>query len=66
MADHYEYSRENDLTLTHSLLNLQRRCGASAVDTMSDGVALTVVKETDALVENFIMVIPGEGLGLFR
>ena len=48
MADHYEYIRENDLTLTPTLLNLQRRHRDSAVDTMSEEAALTVVKETDA------------------
>jgi 4-hydroxyphenylacetate 3-monooxygenase len=48
VLDYYEYIRENDLTLTHALLNLQRRRGTSATDTMSEEVALTVVKETDA------------------
>jgi 4-hydroxyphenylacetate 3-monooxygenase len=48
VANYYEYIRENDLTLTHALLNLQRRRGASATDTVSEEVALTVVKETDA------------------
>ena len=48
VLDYYEYIRENDLTLTHALSNLQRRRGTSATDTMSEEVALTVVKETDA------------------
>ena len=46
VSNYYEYIRENDLTLTHALLNLQRRRGASATDTVSEEVALTVVKET--------------------
>ena len=48
VSNYYEYIRENDLTLTHALLNLQRRRGASATDTVSEAVALTVVKETGA------------------
>ena len=48
VSNYYEYIRENDLTLTHALLNLQRRRGASATDTVSEEVALTVVKETGA------------------
>jgi 4-hydroxyphenylacetate 3-monooxygenase len=48
VSNYYEYIRENDLTLTHALLNLQRRRGASATDTVSEEVALTVVKETSA------------------
>ncbi|SVC99948.1 uncharacterized protein METZ01_LOCUS352802, partial [marine metagenome] len=48
VSNYYEYVRENDLTLTHALLNLQRRRGASATDTVSEEVALTVVKETGA------------------
>ena len=46
VSNYYEYIRENDLTLTHALLNLQRRRGASSTDTVSEEVALTVVKET--------------------
>jgi len=48
VSNYYEYIRENDLTLTHALLNLQRRRGASATDIVSEEVALTVVKETGA------------------
>ncbi|MCH8279072.1 MAG: 4-hydroxyphenylacetate 3-monooxygenase, oxygenase component [Chloroflexi bacterium] len=48
VTDYYEYIRENDLTLTHALLNLQRRRASASIDTLSDEVALTVVKETDA------------------
>lgn len=45
---YYEFLREHDVTLTHALLNLQRRRTPAAVDTLSEDVALTVVRETDA------------------
>jgi len=45
---YYEFIREQDLTLTHALLNLQRRRTPATVDTVSEDVALTVVRETDA------------------
>ena len=48
IINYYEFIRENDVALPHALLNLQRRRVASAVDTISDDVSLTVVKETDA------------------
>jgi 4-hydroxyphenylacetate 3-monooxygenase len=48
VLDYYEYIRENDLALTHTLVNLQRRRAPTTVDTLSDEVALTVVRETDA------------------
>ncbi len=48
VTDYYEFIRENDLTLTHALLNLQRRRASASIDTLSDDVALTTVKETDA------------------
>src|SRR5713101_5853320 len=48
VINYYEFIRENDLTLTHALLNLQRRRAPTATDTLSEEVALTVVKETDA------------------
>ena len=48
IVDYYEYIRENDLTLTHALLNLQRSRNSTTVDTLSEEVALTAVKETDA------------------
>src|SRR5713226_2198432 len=48
VVEYYDFIRENDVTLTHALLNLQRRRAPVAVDTVSDAVALTVVHETDA------------------
>ncbi|MFQ6026957.1 MAG: 4-hydroxyphenylacetate 3-monooxygenase, oxygenase component [Dehalococcoidia bacterium] len=49
IIDYYEFVRENDLALTHSLVNLQRhrRPSATSRDYSTD-VALAVVKETDA------------------
>jgi 4-hydroxyphenylacetate 3-monooxygenase len=46
---YYEHVRENDLVLTHTLLNLQRSRvpGATPLEDRTD-VALSVVKETDA------------------
>ena len=46
---YYEHVRENDLVLTHTLLNLQRSRapGATILEDRTD-VALAVVKETDA------------------
>ena len=45
---YYEFIRENDLVLTHTLINLQRsrRPSPSGLDDTTD-VALSVVKETD-------------------
>ena len=45
---YYEYVRENDLVLTHTLINLQRSRmpSKSGLDDTTD-VALSVVKETD-------------------
>jgi 4-hydroxyphenylacetate 3-monooxygenase len=48
MRRYYEYIRENDLTLTHSLINLQRSRNASGVFNLQEGTALQVVRETDA------------------
>ena len=49
IQDYYEYIRENDLVLTHTLVNLQRnRAAQSAPLDDSTDVALSVVKETDA------------------
>ena len=49
IIDYYEYIRENDLTLTHTLVNLQRnRLPAATSTNISTDVALKVVKETDA------------------
>ena len=47
--NYYEYVRENDLVLTHTLLNLQRSRapGATPLEDRTD-VALSVEKETDA------------------
>ncbi|MGE3537873.1 MAG: 4-hydroxyphenylacetate 3-monooxygenase, oxygenase component [Candidatus Tectimicrobiota bacterium] len=45
---YYEFLREQDVTLTHALVNLQRRRTAANVDTLHEEVALTVVRETDA------------------
>ena len=49
IQNYYEYVRENDLVLTHTLLNLQRSRapGATPLEDRTD-VALAVVKETDA------------------
>jgi len=48
VINYHEFIRENDVTLTHALVNLQRRRAPTAADTLSDEVALTVVDETDA------------------
>ena len=45
---YYEYIRENDLTLTHALINLQRSRTVSGVMNLEEGTALQVVRETDA------------------
>lgn len=45
---YYEYIRENDLVLTHSLINLQRSRSASGLFNLEEGTALQVVRETDA------------------
>ena len=49
IQNYYEYIRENDLVLTHTLLNLQRSRapGATPLEDRTD-IALSVVKETDA------------------
>jgi 4-hydroxyphenylacetate 3-monooxygenase len=43
---YYEYIRENDLVLTHSLINLQRSRNISAQYKLEEGTALRAVKET--------------------
>ena len=43
---YHEYIRENDLTLTHTLVNLQRSRNTAIHDNIEDQVALTVVDET--------------------
>jgi 4-hydroxyphenylacetate 3-monooxygenase len=48
MERYYEYIRENDLTLTHALINLQRSRTVSGVFNLEEGTALEVVRETDA------------------
>ena len=45
---YHEHLRENDLTMTHTLVNLQRSRNPSVFDKIEDQVALTVMKETDA------------------
>src|SRR5207244_5678579 len=45
---YYEYISERDLTLTHSLINLQRSRTVSGVFKLEEGTALQVVRETDA------------------
>jgi len=48
MRRYYEYIRENDLTLTHALINLQRSRNPSGVFNLEEGTALQAVCETDA------------------
>src|SRR5215831_1177521 len=48
VLNYYTFIREHDVTLTHALLNLQRRRTPTAVDTVSEDMALTVVREADA------------------
>src|SRR5204862_4501499 len=45
---YYEHIREHDLTLTHSLINLQRSRDVAGTFTLEEGTALRVVRETDA------------------
>src|SRR5678815_5671388 len=45
---YYEHIRENDLTLTHALINLQRSRTVSGMFNLEEGTALSVVRETDA------------------
>ena len=45
---YFEHIRENDVTLTHTLVNLQPRRKSGVLDQLDGQVALTVVKETDA------------------
>ena len=45
---YYDYISERDLTLTHSLINLQRSRTASGVFNLEEGTALQVIRETDA------------------
>jgi 4-hydroxyphenylacetate 3-monooxygenase len=48
MRRYVEYIRENDITLTHALINLQRSRNASGMFNLKEGTALEVVRETDA------------------
>ena len=45
---YYEHIREHDLTLTHSLINLQRSRSVSGTLNLEEGTALRVTRETDA------------------
>jgi len=48
MRRYVEYIRENDITLTHALINLQRSRNASGMFNLEEGTALQVVRETAA------------------
>ena len=48
MRKYVEYIRENDVTLTHSLINLQRSRNVSGMFKLEEGTALEVMRETDA------------------
>jgi len=48
MRRYYELIRENDLVLTHALVNLQRSRNASGMYNLEEETALHVVRETDA------------------
>lgn len=48
MRRYHEYIRENDLVLTHALINLQRSRDPSSTFKLEEGTALAVVRETDA------------------
>ena len=48
MRRYHRHIRDNDLTLTHSLINLQRSRNVSGIFNLQDGTALQVVRETDA------------------
>ena len=48
VLDYYEFIRENDITLTHTLVNLQKSRIPGMADNLDEQVALTVMRETDA------------------
>ena len=48
MRRYVEYIRENDVTLTHSLINLQRSRTVSGMFNLEEGTALEVKRETSA------------------
>ena len=43
---YYEYIRENDIVLTHSLINLQRSRNVTGMYNLQEGTALQAVRET--------------------
>ncbi len=48
MRRYYEHIRENDLFLTHALINLQRSRSSTGLYNLEDGTALRVMRETSA------------------
>jgi len=48
MRRYYEHIRDNDLVLTHALINLQRSRNASGLYNLEEGTALHCVRETEA------------------
>ncbi len=48
VINYHEFIRENDVALTHALVNVQRSRSPAAATVLSDQVALTVVDENDA------------------
>jgi 4-hydroxyphenylacetate 3-monooxygenase len=48
MLRYYEFLRENDVCLTHALINLQRSRNPAGVPNLEEGTALEVQKETSA------------------
>ena len=48
MRRYVEYIRENDITLTHALINLQRSRNPTGMFNLEEGTALQVMRETDA------------------
>jgi 4-hydroxyphenylacetate 3-monooxygenase len=48
MRRYVEYLRENDVTLTHALINFQRSRNASGMFNLEEGTALEIKRETDA------------------
>jgi 4-hydroxyphenylacetate 3-monooxygenase len=48
VLDYYEFIRENDITLTHTLVNLQKSRIPGMADNLDEQVALTVMRETEA------------------
>jgi len=48
MRAYYEHIRENDLVLTHSLINLQRSRNINGLYNLQEGTALRAIKESSA------------------